>query len=138
MFRGCFSRKYGKGPGIFWEKTRGQLMQSYQAQTIPIVHEWLQVLPGQLFAQDNALGYSASSMIEDIKDREIEVIFWPPNSLHLNLNEIMWNPSPSIYNNINRTASFTSSFIACSSTCGRKAGAHTASGVVLSVLSRLW
>jgi len=42
MFWGCFSGKYGKGPGIFWEKEWGTINEeTYQEWIVPIIDGWI-------------------------------------------------------------------------------------------------
>jgi len=72
MFWGCFSGKYGKGPGLFWEKDWGTITaESYQAHTIPVVDGWMRMSPGQIFMQDNAPGHSHKSTVQDLIERGI-------------------------------------------------------------------
>ena len=41
--------------------------------------------------QDGAPGHSARGTINDLKERRINVVFWPPFSPDLNPNENCWN-----------------------------------------------
>jgi hypothetical protein len=42
MFWGIISGKYGKGLGIFWEKSWGKINRfSYSERIIPLLHEYL-------------------------------------------------------------------------------------------------
>jgi hypothetical protein len=92
MFWGCFSGKYGKGPGIFWEKDWGWITkESYQQHTIPVVHGWMRLCPGQIFMQDGAPGHAATETLLDLIEREIQKIDWPPFSPDLNPIEKAWN-----------------------------------------------
>jgi hypothetical protein len=91
MFWGCF---HGDtlGPGIFWEKDWGTInSESYQAHIIPIVHGYMTMNPGLIFMQDGAPGHSATNTIQDLRDRGIEPIFWPPFSPDLNPIERVWH-----------------------------------------------
>ncbi len=91
MFWGCFSGKYGKGPGIFWEKDWGKInKESYCAHTVPIVHGWCTLNDGQVFMQDGAPGHSAQFTRDELYSRGIRVIFWPPYSPDLNPIETIW------------------------------------------------
>lgn len=92
MFWGCFSGKAGKGPGIFWEKDWGTInAASYQAHTVPVIHGWMRLKPGHIFMQDGAPGHAAGETLQDLIDREIEKMNWPPFSPDLNPIETVWN-----------------------------------------------
>ena len=41
--------------------------------------------------QDNAPGHAAKSTIQDLQERDVEVIFWPAFSPDLNPIETLWN-----------------------------------------------
>jgi hypothetical protein len=60
MFWGCISGKYGKGLGIFWEKSWGPITkESYSQHIIPQLAEYMKEHPGLQFQQDNAGGHTA-------------------------------------------------------------------------------
>jgi hypothetical protein len=60
MFWATISGKYGKGLGIFWEKSWGKIDRfSYSKRIIPPLHEYLQSHPGLQFQQDNGPGNTA-------------------------------------------------------------------------------
>lgn len=96
MFWGCFSG-LGKGPGIFWEKDWGKInAETYRAHTVPIIHGWVQLCKEQLgedliLMQDGAPGHAAAETQEDLRERGIMVMEWPPFSPDLNPIESCWN-----------------------------------------------
>ena len=47
--------------------------------------------PELFFMQDNAPGHAAEYTIQELKDRGIPVIEWPPYSPDLNPIEVVWN-----------------------------------------------
>ena len=96
MFWGCFSGA-GKGPAIFWGKDWGMIgAESYQ-RIIPVVDGWIRLLrqthpcPVTCFMQDNAPGHAAASTIQEMGDRNINRLIWPPCSPDLNPIEKCWN-----------------------------------------------
>jgi hypothetical protein len=92
MFWGCFSGKAGKGPGIFWEKDWGTInAESYQQYTVPVIHGWMRLHPGHIFMQDGAPGHAADETLQDLLDRGIVKVEWPPYSPDLNPIETVWN-----------------------------------------------
>ena len=92
MFWGCMSGKYGKGPGLFWEKDWGSInATSYQEHTVPIIHGWLRLNPTLVLMQDGAPGHKAGGTIQELNERNIYPIFWPAFSPDLNPIETVWN-----------------------------------------------
>ena len=47
--------------------------------------------PGLLFMQDNAPGHAAQHTRDELRERDIRTIFWPPISPDLNPIEKLWN-----------------------------------------------
>lgn len=91
MFWACFSGKT-KGPCLFWEKEWGTInKESYSERIIPLVHGWIRLNPGLQFMQDNAPGHAAQFTQDEIRERAIPTIFWPPFSPDLNPIETLWN-----------------------------------------------
>jgi transposase len=91
MFWGCFSSS-AKGPSIFWEKEWGSInKERYCKRIVPLVHGWLRFHPDLSFMQDGAPGHSAEYTINDLRERGIYLIFWPPFSPDLNPIEAVWN-----------------------------------------------
>jgi len=91
MFWGCFFGKT-KGPGVFWEKDWGKInKESYCEHIVPIIHGWMRMNQGLSFMQDNAPGHAAGYTREELEERGIRVIDWPPYSPDLNPIEAVWN-----------------------------------------------
>jgi transposase len=92
MFWGCFSGLTDKGPGVFWEKAWGSInKKSYVEHTVPVIQAFIQQYPGLLLMQDHAPGHAAKFTINELKSREINLIFWPPFSPDLNPIETVWD-----------------------------------------------
>lgn len=94
MFWGCISGKYGKGPGLFWEKEWGSITSaSYQEHTFPVI--WNAIYrsehPGLIFQQDGGPGHTSQATIEWMRKRGIVPIFWPAFSPDLSPIETLWN-----------------------------------------------
>ena len=95
MFWGCFNGDQ-KGPGIFWEKDWGSISSnSYCQHIIPIIEGWIRMneREGQylFFMQDNAKAHYAANTRQELQERRIQVIVWPPYSPDLNPIEMVWN-----------------------------------------------
>ena len=84
MFWACFSGSK-KGPCLFWEKDWGTITkESYCERIVPLVHGWMRLSPGLLFMQDNAPSHAAQYTLDELSERDIHVITWPPFSPDLN------------------------------------------------------
>lgn len=95
MFWGCF-HGHTKGPGIFWEKDWGSINQeSYCQRTVPIIHGYIEMMRREgihlVLMQDSAPGHAAGDTKQDLAERGIIVIFWPPFSPDLNPIERVWH-----------------------------------------------
>jgi transposase len=81
-----------KGPSLFWEKDWGSInKKTYCERIIPLVHGWIRINPGLLFMQDNAPGHAAGLTIEELRERDVNSMVWPPFSPDLNPIETLWN-----------------------------------------------
>jgi hypothetical protein len=111
MFWGCINGNYGKGPGIFFEKSWGGVTKvSYSLYVLPQVAENMRTHPGFLFQQDNAPGHSAYFAKEMLGFYGIPTTWRPPNSPNLAPIESIWDKqkdwievlNPAIHRNYQR------------------------------------
>ena len=56
-----------------------------------LVDGWMRLSPGLLLMPDNAPGHAAEFTLEELQNRGIPVISWPPYSPDLNPIEAVWN-----------------------------------------------
>jgi transposase len=56
-----------------------------------VIQAFIQQYPGLLLMQDHAPGHAAKFTINELKSREINLIFWPPFSPDLNPIETVWD-----------------------------------------------
>ena len=86
MFWGCFNGTM-KGPYMFWEKEWGSITsQIYCDRIIPLIQGWLR-MPNNghlLYMQDGAPSHTAAATKEELCERGIPIIIWPPYSPDLN------------------------------------------------------
>jgi hypothetical protein len=95
MFWGCF-HGHTKGLGFFWEKDWGSIgKESYQQHTVPLIHGYIKLQAREgidlLLMQDGAPGHAAADTRQDLRERGVIVIFWPPFSPDLNPIERVWH-----------------------------------------------
>jgi hypothetical protein len=75
-----------------WEKDWGSInKESYCEHTVPVIHGWIRLNPGQVLMHDNAPGHAASYTVQELRERGVTVIYWPPFSPDLNPIETIWN-----------------------------------------------
>ena len=91
MFWGCFSGGV-KGPSLFWEKEWGLINKdSYCERIVPLIYGWIRLYPYLQFMQDGAPGHAAGVTKDELRERGIITIYWPPYSPDLNPIETIWN-----------------------------------------------
>lgn len=98
MFWACFSGIAGheKGPSLFWEKEWGTINEeTYRDHTVPLIDGWVSLCRSQLhedliLMQDNASAHTAAGTIQDLSERGVTVMEWPPFSPDLNPIETVW------------------------------------------------
>ncbi|KAF6819694.1 hypothetical protein CMUS01_11672 [Colletotrichum musicola] len=96
MFWGCFSGGQ-KGPGILWEKEWGTITaDTYQQRIVPLIDGWIRLCSMEtggrlLLMQDGAPSHSATATLQDLNERGVTVLDWPPYSPDLNPIEMCWN-----------------------------------------------
>lgn len=91
MFWGCFSGGT-KGPCLFWEEEWDIInAESYSEKIIPLIHGWVRMNPDLLLMQDNAPSHSGKVAQDELLERGVCLIFWPPFSPDLNPIETVWN-----------------------------------------------
>ena len=91
MFWACFSGAT-KGPSLFWEKEWKSInKERYCERIVPLIHGWLRLFPDLQFMQDSAPGHRAGYTLNELQERGIVPIYWPPFSPDLNPIELIWN-----------------------------------------------
>ncbi|KAF2621091.1 hypothetical protein BU25DRAFT_484018, partial [Macroventuria anomochaeta] len=91
MFWACFSGAT-KGPSLFWEKEWKSInKERYFERIVPLIHGWLRLFPDLQFMQDSAPGHRAGCTLNELQERDIVPIYWPPFSPDLNPIELIWN-----------------------------------------------
>jgi Transposase. len=91
MFWGGISGLWGKGPGLFWEKSWGTInSESYCEHIVPLMADYVNSR-GLLLMQDNAGGHAAGDTLAFMREKGLMPIFWPALSPDLNPIETLWN-----------------------------------------------
>jgi transposase len=81
-----------KGPSLFWEKEWKTInKERYCERVIPLVHGWLRLFPDLQFMQDSAPCHWAGFTLDELQERGITPIYWPPFSPDLNPIETIWD-----------------------------------------------
>lgn len=91
MFWGCFAGPE-KGPCLFWEKEWGSIdSENYCQKIVPLIDGMVSMRPWLSVMQDNAPPHAAARTMEEMGERAITPIPWPPNSPDLNPIEAVWD-----------------------------------------------
>lgn len=80
IFRGSFLETK-KGSCLFREKDWGSVSSTSDCQSkVPLIHGMISMRPGIFFMQDNISSHAATVTREEISNRAISTIEWPPCS----------------------------------------------------------
>ncbi|KAI0994507.1 hypothetical protein K3495_g13675 [Podosphaera aphanis] len=80
-----------KGPPQFWEKDWGNITSSsYSERIVPLFDGMTRFRPGLSVMQDNAPPHVAARTMEELEERSITPIDWPPYLPDLNPIEHVW------------------------------------------------
>jgi transposase len=96
MFWACFNGNQ-KGSCVFWEKEWGTITsESYCERILPLICGWVRLNSRESgtvlqLMQDNAKPHTANATVDELSERQIQVIKWPPYSPDLNPIENLWN-----------------------------------------------
>jgi hypothetical protein len=94
MFWGCF-HGHTQGPGSFGRRIGGISAETYRQHTVPVIHGYIELQRREgihlKLMQDGAPGHAAADTKQDLQERGIEVISWPPFSPDLNPIEWVWH-----------------------------------------------
>jgi transposase len=91
MFWGGISGRFGKGPGLFWEKGWGTInSRSYCEHIVPLIADYVR-RGGLIFIQDNTGGHIARDTLAFMREQGLIPIFWPALSPDLNPIETLWD-----------------------------------------------
>jgi transposase len=92
MYWACISGRFGKGFGVFWEKSWGTITaETYSYYIVPKIAAYMQEHPGLQFQQDNASGHRAGYTLRVLASYGIVPVLWPPNSPDLSPIEDIWD-----------------------------------------------
>lgn len=95
MFWGSFHGK-SKGPCLSWEKQWASITsQLYSDRIVPIIHGYLRLMRNEgqhlQLTQDGAPSHVSAETTQELHERHIFPISWPPISPDLNPIEMVWN-----------------------------------------------
>lgn len=91
MFWGTFHGSR-KGSCLFWEKDWGRInADTYCEHVVPMIHAYFTTQNGLLFIQDGTPGHRAQQTLNQLAQRGIPVMAWPPYSPDLDPIESVWD-----------------------------------------------
>ncbi len=91
MFWGAFHGTT-KGPGVFWEKNWGTIGEkTYREHIVPVIAAYITANSYLQLMQGHAPGHAAKGTQQDLQNRNVYSIMWPPYSPDLNPIETLWN-----------------------------------------------
>lgn len=91
MFWGSFAGAE-KGSCLFWEKDWGTIdSERYCEKIVPLIDGMVSMMPWLSVMLDNAPAHACDRTIEEMQERLIIPIDWPPNSHYLNPIEAVWS-----------------------------------------------
>ncbi|KAI1001612.1 hypothetical protein K3495_g6587 [Podosphaera aphanis] len=90
MFWGCIAGTE-QGASLFWEKKWGTITSdTYSLRIVPLIHGMVSMKPQLSVMQNNAPAHASAVTMNELKERSITTINWPPFSPDLNPIEHAW------------------------------------------------
>ncbi|KAI1006884.1 hypothetical protein K3495_g1335 [Podosphaera aphanis] len=80
-----------QGASLFWEKEWGTIASdTYSQKIVPLIHGMVSMKPKLSVMQDNAPAHASAVTMNELRERSITTINWPPFSPDLNPIEHVW------------------------------------------------
>ncbi|KAI1007552.1 hypothetical protein K3495_g672 [Podosphaera aphanis] len=90
MFWGCIAGTE-QGASLFWEKEWGTITSdTYSQRIVPLIHGMVSMKSQLSVMQDNAPAHASAATMNELRERSITTINWPPFSPDLNPIEHVW------------------------------------------------
>ncbi|KAI0993774.1 hypothetical protein K3495_g14410 [Podosphaera aphanis] len=89
MFWGSFFGSE-KGPSLIWEEWGSITADRYYQRIVPLIHGMISSHPQIQLMQENAPTHKARQTMDELRERNISPITWPPYSPDLNPIEHVW------------------------------------------------
>ena len=90
MFWGCIAGTE-QGISLLWEKEWGTITSdTYSQRIVPLIHGMVSLKPQLSVMQDNAPAHASAITMNELRERSITTINWPPFSPDLNQIEHVW------------------------------------------------
>ena len=90
MFWGCIAGTE-QSASLFWEKEWGTITSdTYSQRIVPLIHGMVSMKPQLSVMQDNAPAHASAATMNELRERSITTINWPPFSPDLNPIEHVW------------------------------------------------